>query len=172
MAKNNNHVRGMNVYLDDKGRDVYYDRLFTKCGYLIQEKDKGTYAMYANRFIIPIIAAVLAMNFILTEKQSIIMGIGLYFILEALFRFKFLPSLTKLKKFKPTKKLRLVEQIQTLGRNKLLLLSILLVVLAVLILINAYTEGYSGLVLVLNYIFAIGAVFYAVTYIRAFMQIK
>ena len=173
MAQSNNtHLRGINIYLDDKGRDVYYDRLFTKCGYLIQEKNKGTYSLYANRFFIPIMVAVVTTNIIFTEQQSILMAIGIYILLEALFRFKFLPSLTKLKKFKPTNKLRLIEQIQTQDRNKTLILAFLLMALAILIVLYAITEGYQGLYLLMCCLIGVGAAFFSIVYFAAVLKKK
>lgn len=167
MAKDSKHLRGMNIWIDDKGRDIYYDRFFTKCGYVINEKNKGTYAFYANRFFLPIIATVLVMNFILNETQSIFLGILLYIILELLFRLKFLPSLTKLKKFKPQYKLRLVEQIQSQDRNKTIILAFLLVAFAILLVINVHMEGFTGMGLFLSYLLAAGALFYAIVYFKA-----
>lgn len=140
MADTKKHASGRNIYVDERGRDVYYDR-FTKNGYLIQEKNLKSYFMYQNRFILVIIGIILGYNFLASLETCIIIGVIVAIIIEIMFRRKYLPSLITIQGFKPEKKLPVYKQIADgEARGKVILKTFLYLAMSILLVLNAYIE--------------------------------
>lgn len=148
-------VSGINVFYDAKDRPIYFDR-FSKNGYLIKDVEK-TYNFYSMRFAIGIIGAIISYAFSLPMTFCIGIGIILYLFMEFQFR-RFLKNLTTFKNFSPQKKVSRLDAETSLESNKILLKGFLFLVLAVLIVLNCIQEQYTGIIMIINYVLAAGAV--------------
>ena len=165
MKQNNNHIRGINMYVDERNRDIYYD-IFTKNGYIIDEKRAKKFNMFKNRFILVFMGAVLAVNFVLDIKLTIIFSLLVIAALEYSFRFKFLPHCTMIPKFK--KGNRAVFDNHE-DKPKEILRIVLYIAFAVLIVMNAYISEFDTFMLALSYLASVLAMFAA---IRSFGYIR
>ena len=84
-------VSGRNIYIDDKGQAVLYDKK-TKIGDVIKESDAESYRLYQNRIAISIAVFMLLTSFLNDWKLPLIAGVILAGILAvaSLFGFLFL----------------------------------------------------------------------------------
>ena len=144
----NNHIRGLNMYVDDRGQDIYYD-VFTKNGYLINEKRAKRFNMYKNRFILVFMGAVLAVNFVFSMEVTIVLALVLLAVLEYFFRFRFLRNCTTFPDFKKGKRAVFDDHED---KRKEVLRVVLYLLFAVLVVLNAYASGFDTLMIVLSYI--------------------
>ena len=142
------NVRGLNIYKDAYGRSIFYDRL-TNVGYLITPKDANLYVLYSKRFIIPIFIFVLIFEstiagFTLGFTESICVCFAVIMMMEILFRFHYLKGLTMIPNFKPTVKEDFMTRMtKDIPKGMLLFKSILYFILAVLLVLLAYSENYA-----------------------------
>ena len=78
------------------------------------------------------------------------------------FKFRrFLSNLTQMTNFVPEKKISKVDAERQKPLNKVILKIVLFILLATLLVINVKQQGYTGVVLYLNYAFAVASVFMA-----------
>jgi len=165
MNQNNNHIRGISMYVDERNRDIYYD-IFTKNGYIIDEKRAKKFNMFKNRFILVFMGAVLAVNFVFDLTMTIIISILALAALEYSFRFKFLTHCTMIPNFKKGKRAVFDEHED---KPKEILRIILYLLFAVLIVANAYVSEFDTFMLAMSYIASVLAIFAA---IRSFGYIR
>lgn len=175
MANTVNNVKrpsGIHIYIDDKGRDVYYD-VFTKRGYVIQEKNRSTYARFENRYLLCIILIILLCSITDNYLLSIIIGVVAAIIYEIAFRFNFLTTLVAINNFKPKEKNSIINQIANSNqKQKTIIKVILYIALAVLIVINAYKQGLSTPLIILSYIVSLFGIASAIINIIALTRMK
>lgn len=156
--KKNSIVSGRNIYQDEKGRNILYNKN-TGVGYLIQEKDERAYNLYKNRYLYVLIGIILAVNFL--ADLWICIGVGVLFalFLEYRYRAKFIPSLVQITNFKPYENLSFVDQMVKNGdKNKILLSGILYIVFAILLVLNGIQMKLSSLLMIANIALACGAI--------------
>jgi len=172
MSKNQKIISGKNIYKDDKGRDVLYIKS-KKIGYVIQEKDQKGYTLYSNRYLIAIIAGILAANFDIPIIYCIIATIAIAVFLEIRFRTSFLPTLVQLTNFIPTENISTLDAlIQEKDKTRTLTLAILYILFAVLIVLNGIQLKVSPLIMAGNIIIAISALYMGIMNFIAFTKIK
>ena len=159
----NGNVSGWHVYKDDRGRAVYYD-VFSKTGYILANNEER-YKQFSMRFVMGLIGFILILMFNMPIWLCVLAGVGVYAFLEFRFR-KFLATLPRIENFKCNEKMKSEASIKTLDTNKIILKMVLLLALAVLIIINAYNENYTGWMLTLNYVIS------ALTFIFALYHAK
>lgn len=163
---------GINIYVDEKGRDVYYD-VFTKRGYVIQEKNRATYSKFENRYLLCLILIILLCSITNNYVLSIIIGVVVAIIYEVAFRFKFLETLVAINNFKPKEKYSIIDQIANSNqKQKTIIKAILYVALAVLIIINAYRQHLSTPLMILSYLVSVFGVASAVINTIALTKMK
>lgn len=153
------------MYVDERNRDIYYD-IFTKNGYVIDEKRAKRFNMFKNRFILVFMGAVLAVNFVLDLNVTIILSVLALAALEYSFRFKFLAHCTMIPKFKKGKRAVFDEHED---KPKEILRIVLYLLFAGLIVANAYISEFDTFMLALSYIASVLAMFAA---IRSFGYIR
>lgn len=158
---------GIHIYEDNHGRAVYYD-VFTKCGYVLDDREQA-YRPYAMRFVIGIFAAILTYMFELPIWLCILLGVVAYGVMEVKFR-KFLTTVPTMIDFKPTKRVGLVESAADDTKNRILLKLLLYFALAVLIILNAYQQKYTGFMLALNYVISVFGAAFGVIQILAYIR--
>ena len=171
---NKQKVRGFHIYQDEKDRNIYYDWI-TKNAYVISDKNVGKYYFYQNRLVFAIIAFVLAVNFVLDTTASFILAVAIVVVMEILFRTRFLPSLTQIAKFKPTKTKRssMIDQIAESNDKKKVMLKIFLyAAFGILLIINAYIEHLSQTLLGLSIVVGVISIVIALMHIIALTRMK
>ncbi len=165
-------VSGRNIFKDDKGRDILYIKS-KNTGYVIQEKDQKGYNLYSNRYVISVIAGVLAANFNIPVLYCIAISVALIAFLEYRYRTHFLPSLIQLTNFKPTKNISTLDAlILEKDKKRNLTLAILYVALGVLIVINGIQMKVSPIIMIGNIIVCIAALYMGIMNFIAFTKIK
>lgn len=157
-------VGGINVFQDEKGRSVYFNR-FNKTGYVLTDHEKA-YRPFALRFFLGIFASILAYMFDLPLLISAIIGVALYIIMEIRFRL-FLKDLPQLINFKPVKRQSRLEAEKAEDVKKLFLKTFLYAALGGLLLANAILEGYADAILYANVAIAIFGFIMALIEVRA-----
>lgn len=140
-----------NVYEDNKGRSIYYNRL-NHSGYVLTDNEKA-YSTYSMRFMLGLIVAVFAYMFNLPIWMDVLIGIAAYLIMEYRFRV-FLKRLPQIPNYVPAKRQSKISAETDQDMKKIVLKMILFLVFAVLIVINAQMENYTGIILILNYALA------------------
>lgn len=157
------NVSGWHVYRDERGRAVYYD-VFSKTGYILANNE-DRYKQFSMRFVLGAIGFILMLMFDMPIWLCVLAGVAVYGFLEFRFR-RFLKNLVRVENFKCNEKMKSEASIKTLDTNKIILKMVLLLALAVLIIINAYNENYTGWMLTLNYVIS------ALTFIFALYHAK
>lgn len=147
---------GTNIYKDAKGRIIYYYPL-TKQAWYVPKYDFRKFNRLRSRFLISV-AAFMVLLTILQEWFQIpfwiplVISIALAVVLEMSFA-KLLKTMQPVKKFnkdelQPTISLELNPE----ARTKLILKIVLLIVLGVLIVFNAYEQHYETMVIFFCYL--------------------
>ncbi len=157
-----NYLVGMFIK-NERGRAVYYD-VFSKTGYILANNE-DRYKQFSMRFVMGAIGFILMLMFNMPIWLCILAGVAVYGFLEFRFR-RFLKNLVRIENFKCNEKMKSESSIKTLDTNKIILKMVLLLALAVLIIINAYNENYTGWMLTLNYVIS------ALTFIFALYHAK
>lgn len=151
-------VSGLHIYLDERGRAIYYD-VFSKCGYVLTNNE-NRYRQYSMRFILGLIGFILTLMFNLPYWLCILVGILVYAFMEYKFR-TFLKSLVKIENFKCNEKAKQTSTLKLMETNKIVIKFICLLLFSVLIIVNAKNEGYTGWLLYLNYAISVLGFVYA-----------
>lgn len=133
---------GLFVVENDKGQYIYSDP-FVKGGYMINKSYYKQFRTYAMRYVLGIVVGTLLSMFI-DVLPSVIVGALTAVVGEILFRVKFLPNnCTYLPDYKSESNfLDVVTNSST--RSRKLIKGLLLIAIGVLIILNAYNEGYVG----------------------------
>lgn len=172
MNKNNTIISGYNVYQDNNGRNVIYNKR-NHTGYLIQQKDEQKFLFYKNRALYVFIGVILAINFSINPLICFGIGVLTLAFLEYQYRFKFLSTLSQLSNFKPYKKTSFVENIsKNYTSGRIITFTLLYGVLGVLIILNAFEMKLQSLSLFLNLLLAAGAFVLSACHILGFIKQK
>ncbi len=151
-------VSGLHIYLDDRGRSIYYD-VFSKCGYVLANNE-ARYRQFSMRFILGLIGFILMLMFNMPYWLCILVGLLVYGFMEYKFR-SFLKSLVKIENFKCTEKAKVSSTVKQMETNKIIIKFVCLLLFSGLIIVNANNEGYTGWLLYLNYLISVLAFVYA-----------
>lgn len=157
-TQSNVSVSGMHIYLDERGRSIYYD-VFSKCGYVLTNNE-NRYRQYSMRFILGLIGFILTLMFNLPYWLCILVGVLVYAFMEYKFR-TFLKSLVKIENFKCDEKAKKTSTLKQMETNKIIIKFICLILFSILIIFNAKNEGYTGWLLYLNYAISVLSFAYA-----------
>lgn len=142
---------GINIYQDDRGRTIYFDR-FTKRGYVITDKETKNYMTFQNRFFIALAALILTYSLVKNIFVAIFVCLLVVVALELAFRKKFLARLTYMSNFKPMHRQCIVKQLANkTSKTRLLLKSILYLTLAVLLVLNALEKKHDITLIAVSY---------------------
>ncbi len=141
---NNNGFVGMNIYTDKYNRSIYYN-VFDKKGYIITEKNYKAYAYLQNRYLITIAVTIISSIFISDYLINILIGAIALVVLELYFRFKVLPNCVILDKFVPLKENKSRNRLKETSKDKMVIRSIAYIALAILLVLNAFEQGFEGL---------------------------
>lgn len=165
-------LRGLSIFQDERGRNIYFDRI-SKMGYVIQDKDVKMYTVYSNRYIIPITAAILLGYFVVEPIWAALFAVVLIIVMEVMFRKRFLPSLTRMEKFKPTKRASMLQRVMdTNDKKKVLVQTLLYLSLAVLLVWNAMDMGMQGFMFGASCALSLAAIGAAILHIVAYIKMK
>lgn len=157
------------LYQDENGRTVYYDR-FNKKGYQISKKDEKKYFLYSSRPVSAFLVGYIVFYFSHSWILSIFAGIVTYLVILFFFRKLFLADLPEVPKFVPLKGDPLyVRSANMFSKAKIIVIIILAFLLAIGTAINAFMSDYSQIVLILNYVLALGAFIFGCFYIYVLM---
>ena len=143
-------LSGRNIYTDKKGRVIFYD-MITKKGYLVDKKHENSALFFKNRFVVLLFAAILFGATFLTWLQAAVAWAVMMAIAEFAFRRGFLENKAK---------------------GKVIVLIVLYLLLAVLVILNAYVEKYSVGLCVLSGGIALVGVYFAILHIVALTKMK
>lgn len=162
---------GMFISQNENGQYIYSDP-FIKGGFQLGKKDFEKYRIYASRFTISLIVVALLLTFV-DPLPSIIVGLFTAVVGELLFRFKFLKSLIYLPDYKSTDQRTFLQKItNSSDDNKKLIKALLLVVLAVLIVINAYQQNFRPTIIYACWVVAFLAFIYAILFVVSYFKYR
>lgn len=164
-------LSGIHIYKDDHNRFVYYD-VFSHSGYILN--NIASYRGYSSRFIIGIIAAILAYTFELGYIASAMIGVGIYIFLEIRFRI-FLKKQVIVPNFKRKERPARLLTASKEETNKIYLKIVLYLAFAILIIILPFTaEGalYDTIMKVACILIGIGAIGVAIFQVFALLTKK
>lgn len=155
---------GFNLYYDDNGRTVYYDRI-NKKAYQISKKEESKYFFFSSRPITAFALGYLAYYLTKSWAITIFVGVVTYLLMLLFFRKMFLADLPVAPKFIPGKKEPLyVRFANVFSVNRIIVIIVLALLLSVGTFINAYLSDYSETIKILNYVLAFGALVFALFY--------
>lgn len=136
-------LRGINIFRDNRGRPVYRNP-FNKKGYILTGKTKQ-YKRLSSRYILGIIAGLLISLFDAPWYVCVVVGLIVWGLVEMKFR-QFLSRLTQIPNFVPIKE----EKTTTFEKGELptiIFKSVLMFAVAVVIVLIAISENYTGIYL-------------------------
>lgn len=162
-------VSSWHVYMDERGRAVYYD-VFSKTGYILANNEQR-YKQFSMRFVMGLIGFILMLMFDMPIWLCVLVGVAVYGFMEFKFR-QFLKSLVRIENFKCDEKMKSEASIKTLDTNKVLLKTVLLLALSILIIINAKNENYQGWMLYLNYVISVLTLIFALYHVKELISRK
>lgn len=163
ISNDDEKIGGFSVYRDDKNRPIYYNR-FNHNGYVLSDNSKS-FKTFNSRFMLGFIAIIFGYIFNLPLWMSIILGIVVYLVMEFKFR-KFLNTLPVIPNFQPKKRTSVVDSEAGLSTKKIITKIVLYFAISVLLIVNAYSSKYTGLILYLNYALSI------ITFITGIIEIR
>jgi len=166
----NMKLGGIFVQINEKGQYVYKDP-FVKGGYLITLDKVKKYRIYALRYVLALLAAILVSTFIKDIRPALIVGLLTAIVGEILFRVKFLPSCTYLPNYVKDKNATLFKSIQkSTPTNKKIIKAVLFLALAILIVINAYQQNYPEYIIIGSWIVGVISLFMCIVYVIAIIK--
>lgn len=158
MAKKDRQLKstGMGTYVDDRGRNIVYDR-FSKKAYYITKNDEQKFNLYGMRFPLAIIV-----GYLIAYNIQFYLGIGagilIFVVGEILYHSIFLRSLNEVPRFEKPENVPFYVQLALRMSEKRLVISIIVcILLSVLLVYSANLNAYEGLILILNYLLAAAA---------------
>ena len=165
-------LSGRNIYTDKKGRVIFYD-MITKKGYLVGKQNENSAVFFKNRFAVILFAAILLGGTLLSGLQALIAWAVMMVLAEFVFRMSFL------KKLEPVTDVdfeRRVSALQYIVENKekgrVIALAVLYLLLAVLVVANAYVEKYSTGLCIFSGCIAVVGIYFGVLHIIALTKMK
>ena len=165
-------LSGRNIYTDKKGRVIFYDRI-TKKGYLVDKQRENAAQFFKNRFVVLLFAAILFGATFMTWLQAAIAWAVMMVVAEISFRFGFLKKLEPVTDIDFERSVSALQYIvENKGKGKIIALIVLYLLLAVLVMLNAYVEKYSVGFFVFSGGIALEGVYFAVLHIIALVKIK
>ncbi len=145
MLKNKNKKKrvplsGKNVYIDKKGRRVFY-KASTKQGFIISEDLEVQFKSFSNRYLIGAAAFVIA-HFLLFEGNvniliSLAIGLGAFGLCEYKYR-KLLEVCPMIQNFDIKNAQRSTKELDQVDKKTLLLRATLYLALAILLIVNIF----------------------------------
>lgn len=129
------------LFLDDKNHIVYFNYQ-DHVAYYLPENQMNKYYAFSNRFMISVLAAVLAVNTIFTLKWAIALAIILELLLGFFFYKHFLPSLRRNEKLRPEKMVPYKRNIKAEEKPaKTIAKIVLYFLLSILLVLNAWDQN-------------------------------
>lgn len=152
-----------NIYVDKKGRVIYYKKS-QNTGYVITPGSENTFFTLSSRAI----AALVAIAFVTVFSPSLwfvglAIGAVVYGYMENKFR-KLLSTYPQIQGFDPSK-FKSTEETQVIDKKKFIIKTVLSFVIAVLLVINAFTSPDikdSNILIAANCIVAVAFLYYGV----------
>lgn len=157
MAKRNtikaSELNGLSIYHEPKKGTIFYD-IFTRRAFILTNGDVQNYFLYSAVLPMSILLSFTAMSlFSLSYVDVIIIFLIAYILGAVLFRIFFFYKLPEIKNWTPPKREGLANYMaKNFSRKRLLVLICLLLALAVLMILYAYQQGYTGLNLYASYL--------------------
>ena len=165
-------LSGRNIYTDKKGRIIYYD-MITKKGYLVGKQNENSAVFFKNRFAIILFAAILLGGTLLSGVQAVIAWAVMMALAEFTFRMSFLKKLEPVKDVDFEKRVSALRYIvENKNKSKVVALAILYLLLAVLVVANAYVEKYSLGLCVFSGCISLVGLYFAALHIMALTKMK
>ena len=130
-------LAGMHIYKDDHNRYVYYN-VFNHVGYILNDIPK--YKTYSSRFIVGLIAGILAYSFDLGWLISLAIGAAAYLLMEVKFRM-FLNKQSQVPNFKPKQRPPRLQTAAAEDTKKIYMKIAAYLLFAVLIILLPFSEG-------------------------------
>ena len=169
---NGGRISGRNIYEDHLGQTIYRDPI-NKTGYVIDEKVEGQFYIYKNRYFIIPIALILFAEYFPSWVQAVVAGVLISVVVEAMFRFRFLPKLRTSKRFNvENRKTMLVTIVESNDLKKAVLRAILYIAFAILIIANAIMINADTAIMALSGVLCLGACYCALINIIAMFKMK
>ena len=163
-------LSGRNIYTDKKGRVIFYD-MITKKGYLVDKKHENSALFFKNRFVVLLFAAILFGATFLTWLQAAVAWAVM--MAEFAFRRGFLKKLEVVNDVDFERRVSALQYIvENKAKGKVIVLIVLYLLLAVLVILNAYVEKYSVGLCVLSGGIALVGVYFAILHIVALTKMK
>ena len=166
ISAEDNKIGGFNVYRDDKNRPVYLNRR-TNIGYVLSDKTKP-FRTLSSRFYIGGVAMIFSFMFDLPIWLCVLIGVIACGVMEYKF-LQFLNTLPQIPNFKPASRTSRLDAEAALDTNKIITKIVLFLLLAILIVLNAYQHKFTGIVLGLNWLFSVFACIFCIYEIRALL---
>ena len=146
-------LSGRNIYTDKKGRVIFYD-MITKKGYLVDKKHENSALFF-------------------TWLQAAVAWAVMMAIAEFAFRRGFLKKLEVVNDVDFERRVSALQYIvENKAKGKVIVLIVLYLLLAVLVILNAYVEKYSVGLCVLSGGIALVGVYFAILHIVALTKMK
>ena len=163
--KNENpQVRGINVYVDEKLRTIYYHP-FTKKAVYVPAFENKKFNIYQKRYLLAacafiLLTTILADWFEVPAYVPVLITIALIAATEFKFN-QFINSLQPVKHFNKEKCFGFYDALAKEDKNKMIARIIAYVALGVVMVINAYESHFTMVSLVACWIIMIGLVLYS-----------
>ena len=167
------HIRlsGRNIYTDKKGRVIFYD-MITKKGYLVDKAHENSAIVFKNRWVLILFAAILFGATFFTWMQALIAWAVMMAVGEAVFRLNFLKKLEQVTDIDFDRRQTALQYIiENKSKGKIILLAVLYLLLAVLIILNAYTEEYDTKMWVLSGLVSLVGFYFSLLHIIAIFKL-
>lgn len=165
-------LSGRNIYTDKKGRVIFYDML-TKKGYLVGKKNENSALFFKNRFVVILFAAILLGGTLLSLTQAVIAWAVMMALAEFAFRMSFLKKLEPVTDVDFEKRVSALQYIiENKEKGRVIALIVLYLLLAVLVVANAYVEKYSTGLCIFSGCISLVGLYFAVLHIIALTKMK
>ena len=171
---NKESVSGIHIYEDEKGRKIYYQPRRMR-GFVIKDENVKSYQVYANRFMIPVLAGLIA--YIAFGENGLpiyvcfLLALLVFLILQYRFHKVFLPALIQIQHYIPTSKPSMTAAMAEQESWRLLSKAILYPIFGILVVVLFYQRmgdgnitmdaknimliGFGGLILILIIIYGL-----------------
>lgn len=166
-TKGSTIIAGRHIYRNDHGQTILYDK-HSGCGYIINKQSEGKFTVYYHRLLITLLVLIFGINMGVTWKIMVPVSLLLLLILQVMYRVKFLPSLTCIKKYVPAEKRSLSDSIaETQTRSGCITYGLALLVFGVMIVINGYVSHLSAVMLTADWAILAGCAVLAYFFLTA-----
>lgn len=138
-------LKGLFIYHDEHHGTVYYD-LITRNGYILTSRDVKGYTLSVS--FIPLTAVVFyfCLHFKLNTIISVLIALGFYILLQAIYRITFLYKLPCVENYNIKKRKSLSENLmKNYSKQRLIVLVIFLVLLVGTMVAYILTSGFTGI---------------------------